>query len=122
MARLALTNNTLVAAGTELTSILEAFGVDGVAIDNENGKVSVLIFNGDAAQITVTVDVPTNVDTDLVTPDRTYTIPAGEYWLIKAFDRGVYNQNDSGDSGIVDNAVLIDSSITDGDVLIVAFR
>jgi hypothetical protein len=120
MARLALTNRTLVQTGTEIETWLQQFGADGVAIDNTNGNVSVLIKNGNASQATITVDVPTNVDGDLVVPDRTYAIPAGEYWLIKAFSRGTYNQDDSGDSTLT-SAVLLDSSITDGTVEITAF-
>jgi hypothetical protein len=120
MARLALTTRTLVAAGTEVETVFEQFGVDGVAIDNETGKAAVLIKNGGGSSATITVDVPSNVDTDLVIPDRTYTIGAGDYHLIKPFARGVYNQSDTGDSGLA-NAVLLDSSVTNGDVEIVAF-
>ena len=123
MARLALTTRTLTAAGLELETYLEAFGADGVAIDNNAAnKIAVLIKNGDASSATITVDVPINVDSDLVVPDRTYTIPAGEYWLIKPFAQGVYNQDDSADSGIEDDAVLLDSSVTTGTVEIVAFK
>lgn len=120
MARLALTNRTLVSAGTEVETIFQQFGADGVAINNVTSKKQVLIKNGSGSSATITVDVPVNVDTDLVVPDRTYTIPAGEYWLIKPFDRGVYNQDDSGDSGL-EEAVLLDSSITDGTVEITVF-
>lgn len=120
MARLALTTLTLVSSGTDLEAEFEAFGVDGVAIDNENGDVACIIKNGDASQATITIDVPITVD-GLTVPDRTYAIPAGEYWIIRPFSKGVYNQDDSGDSG-VDNAVLLDSSITGGTVEILAFK
>jgi len=120
MARLALTTQALDATGTEVETIFEAFGVDGVAIDNTDGKAGALIKNGNAGVATITVDVPNNADGDLVIPDRTYTIPAGEYWLIKPFSRGLYNQDDSGDSTLTE-AVLLDSSVTDGTVEIVAF-
>lgn len=122
MARLALTNNDLVAAGTELETIFEQFGVDGVAIDNEFGDHAVIIKNGNAGSATITVDVPINVDTNLVVPDRTYTIPAGDYYIIKPFARSIYNQDDTADSGIIDNAVLLDSSVTDGTVEICVFK
>ena len=120
MARLALTNRIPVAAGTEFETLFQQFGVDGVAIDNEDGNVTAIIKNGNASAATITVDVPKNADGDLVVPDRTYTIPAGEYWIIKAFSKTWYNQDDSLDSGL-ENAVLLDSSITDGTVEIFVF-
>jgi len=122
MARLALTTQTLAPDGDELETVLEAFGVDGVAIDNKSSRIAVLIKNGAGSTATITVDVPTFADGDLVIPDRTFTISAGDYWLIKPFERSIYNQDDTADSGVVDNAVLLDSSITDGSVEIVAFK
>lgn len=122
MARLAITNRTLASTGTEIETWLQQFGVDGVAIDNTTGKYSVLIKNGGGGGATITVDVPSTVDGNLVVPDRTFSVGAGEYWLIKPFDRSVYNQDDSADSGIADNAVLLDSSVTDGSVEITAFK
>jgi hypothetical protein len=122
MARLALTTQNLLPQGTEVETIFEAFGVDGVAINNESGRIAVLIKNGSGGAATITVDVPTNVDGNLVIPDRTFAVGAGEYWLIKPFDKGIYNQDDTADSGIADYAVLLDSSVTAGTVEIVAFK
>jgi len=121
MARLALTTQTLEAAGTELETVFEEIGTDGVAIDNEHGDVTILIKNGGVGSATITVDVPKNADGDLVVPDRTYTIGVDEYHLIKAFSRAWYNQDDSLDSGL-EHAVLLDSSVTDGTVEILAFE
>jgi len=120
MARLALTTNTLDSSGDDVADFLQAFGVDGVAINNTSGNAVVLIHNGNAGVATITVDVPNVVDGSLIIPDRTYTIPAGEYWLIKPFSRAVYNQDDSVGSGFT-SAVLLSSSITNGDVKIAVF-
>lgn len=120
MARVALTTFDLVATGTDLSTKYVTIGVDGVAIDNSDGKAAVIIYNSGGVSTTITIDVPVNVDTDLVIPDRTYTINAGEIFIIKPFAKAPYNQDDSGDSGL-ENAVLIDSSQTTG-VSIAAFN
>lgn len=119
MARAALTTLTLLTAGTDIADEFEAIGADGVALDNTTGYVALLIENGAVSSATITIDVPTVVDGNLVVPDRTYTIPAGETWIFRPFSRSVYNQDDA-ESGL-DQAVLIDSSITDGTVKALAF-
>ena len=70
MARLAITNRTLASTGTEIETWLQQFGVDGVAIDNTTGKYSVLIKNGGGGGATITVDVPSTVDGNLVCHGR----------------------------------------------------
>lgn len=121
MARVALTNYSLVAAGVEIETKLVGIGADGVAYDNTEGDHALLIKNGSASPTTITIDVPVLVDGDLTVANRTIAIAAGKYYVVKPLSTAIYNQSDAGGSGLTD-AVLVDSSITDSTVEIMAFK
>lgn len=50
-----------------------------------NGE-KLIVKNGDAASKIVTIAVPGNLQTGDAYPDKAYTIPAGEMWVIPLYD------------------------------------
>jgi len=74
MARTALQVQPITSAGTDLT--LTSANVDGHSVRN-NGRTFILVVNGDASPMTVTLQTPGSVQ-GLAIADQTITVPASE--------------------------------------------
>lgn len=87
-----LTVGTLALAGTTLSSSLEAMGATDTAFEYVNdGDTAVIIENGSASPITVTIDAQ-SVDGLSIT-DPIVTINAGVTKIVKALDPKYFNSS-----------------------------
>jgi hypothetical protein len=73
----------------------------------DDGKTILIVINGGAGSTVLTVDVPQLYDTDLVIPNRTYTITAGQRKIIGPFS-AMYRQTDNN----IQNQVLINFDVS----------
>jgi hypothetical protein len=105
MARAALTLQSTTRSG--LTASYSAATVDGFAFDNEKHDVILHVKNGGAVSLTVTIQIPGNVDGEAL-PDKTVTINAGADKFIGPFPE-LYNQNSAIPD--IDKAVYVDFSV-----------
>ena len=93
MARGTLTVNNLSRSGNDITTMTAADATNGHAFDND-GNVFIVVRNGGAGSITVTVQTPRTVD-DLAVADLTVSIAAGKTYLIGPFPTETFNQSGS---------------------------
>lgn len=106
MARTALAVQEAVLTG--LTPTFSAATADGHAISNPDEKVAIYVKNASASPITVTIATPATVS-GLAITDLTVSVPAAGERLIGPFPKGLFNQDDSGVSG-VEEAVFLNTS------------
>lgn len=97
MPRTDLTLHEVSEAGAAVT--FEAANIDGNMVTNR-GDVGVLIHNGSAAAITVTIPTPATVGGRAVADD-THTVAAGAYRLIGEWPESTFNQQSGADQGKV---------------------
>lgn len=87
MAILAVSNGSR--AGVDLTGVAVASGGDSFP---NTGHEYLVIDNGNAAEVTVTLDIRASVDGQAV-PDRTVAVPTGKVYAIGPFPVALYNDN-----------------------------
>lgn len=69
--------------------------VNGNYFDNTGRKKVLLVRNNDTGNLTITLNTNSTVDSDLVVPDRTYTIPdGGAIYPIGCFPSSPYHFDD----------------------------
>ena len=90
MATLAV--QSVVRAGLEATFAAAAGGGDEFV---NTGSEWVEIVNGDASDMTLTIETPNSIDTDLAITDRTVVVTAGETRKVGPFPTATYNDANS---------------------------
>lgn len=82
--------------GTELT--FSAATAGGEAFDNSGQNVLLVVNNGSAGAVVVTIETPGTVDGAAIA-DKTGSVAAGEIAVFGPFPKAAYNQAD-GDTGL----------------------
>lgn len=90
MARTALVPTVISRAG--VSGAKSAANVDGHSISNPNGDVFIVVDNGSASPITVTIPVAKVVDGQTIAA-KTVSVPASQSRLIGPFPVDTYNQS-----------------------------
>lgn len=78
---------------TGLSLVLEAANALGNSIPADDRSILV-VANGSAAAVNVTVPTPAVVDGDLAVPDRVVAVAAGATMYLAGFSGGAYRQPD----------------------------
>ncbi len=119
MARTVLTVNSVVRTGL-VVAYVSGDSANGHSFDNTGENVFLLVINGDAADKTVTITTPNQVDGHDI-GDLAVVVTASEERVIGPFPNAIYGTVDTDPDPDIDPAVFVDLS-ADTSVTLGAFR